>query len=113
MGPSFDWDVHPKIIWCVNMSSTDSACQREAALFGHARLFQGAHVCRVTEEGRIRAWESVMVTYDDLASAPFSGGGAVSLAFLVFGAIGKAINRPGPSLICIPDQRAVEMLTER
>ena len=56
---------------------------------------------------------NVKVTYDDPVSAPISGGSAVSLALLVFGAIRKAIDNPGPSLKCIPDQRVVEMLTAR
>ena len=63
------------------------------------------------EDGRIRAWEAVKVSYEDPSSAPFSGGGTVSLALLVFGAIVKALDPPGPSLICVPDQRAAEMLT--
>ena len=100
-GPSLGWGAHPKRVWCVDRSSTDSPDPWESSLFGHARLYHGAVVCRVVEGGRIRAWETVKVTYDDPASAPLSGGSAVSLALLVFGAIRNAIGHPGPSLICV------------
>ena len=112
-GPSLGWDVHSKKIWCVDRSTAESLDPWDSALFGHACLSQGALVCRVMEEGRIRAWDTIMVTYDDPASAPRTGGSAVSLALLVFCAIEKAIDHPGPSLICIPDQRVAEMLTAR
>ena len=80
VGPSLGWDIHPKMIWCADMSGMDSPDPWEVALFGYARLFQGAYVCRVMEEDWIRAWNIVKVTYEDPASALFSGGGAVSLA---------------------------------
>ena len=51
--------------------------------------------------------------YDNPDTAPTSGGSAVSLALMVFGAISKAIEHAGLSLICVPDQRVATMLTER
>ena len=52
----------------------------------------------------------VKVAFDDPSSAPISGSGAVLLALLVFGATVQALNYPGPSLMCVPDQRIVDML---
>ena len=57
--PSLGWDVHPKVVWCADRSSTDSPDPWDAALLGHARLFQGAFLCRVMEEGKIRDWVTV------------------------------------------------------
>ena len=62
---------------------------------------------------RISAWEIDKVTFDDVDTAPTSGGSAVSLALLVLGAIAKAAEHPGPSVICVPDQRVADMLTAR
>ena len=65
------------------------------------------------EDGRIRHWETVKVTYENPYPAPISGGSAVSLALLVLGSIVKGIDHPRPSLTCVPDQRVAEMLTAR
>ena len=60
-------------------------------------------VSRLLVDGRICAWEIVKAAYDSPDTAPTSGGSAAALALMVFGAIVKATEHAGPSLICIPD----------
>ena len=91
------------MIWCVNRAGADSPDPWTAALFGHARLFQGGIVNRLMEIDKVK--------FGDPDTAPSSGGSAVSLALLVLGAIAKAAEHPGPSIICVPDQRVADMLT--
>ena len=112
-GPSLGWDIHPKMVWCVDRASADPPDPWAATLFGHARLFQGSLGSRLLVDGKICAWGVVKADYDNPDTAPTSGGSAVSLALMVFGAISKAIEHAGPSLIRIPDQRVATMLTER